>query len=198
MTKVIAGVDEVGRGALFGPVVATAVIISPLDLPQLAQAGVKDSKKLSAARREQLAKLIKTLAQDWQVGSASVEEIDLFNILQASLLAMKRAVNKLQPQPQMCLVDGRFAIPELSIPQQTIIKGDECSLEIAAASIVAKVWRDELIVSLAPDYPGYDLAANKGYGTKRHRLGLEKYGASSQHRKSFRLSNRGTSVDTKS
>lgn len=187
MTKVIAGIDEVGRGALFGPVVAAAVIISPLELPQLAQAGVKDSKKLSAPRRKQLAQLIKNVAQDWQVGSASVEEIDIFNILQASLLAMKRAVTKLQPQPQMCLVDGKFAIPELSIPQQTIIKGDERSLEIAAASIVAKVWRDELIVSLAPDYPGYDLAANKGYGTKRHRLGLEKYGASSKHRQSFRL-----------
>ena len=187
MTKFIAGVDEVGRGALFGPVVAAAVIITPLTSAKLVQAGVKDSKKLSAQKREQLAQQIKLVAEDWQIGYATVEEIDIFNILQASLLAMKRAVTKLQPQPQLCLVDGKFPIPEVPIPQTTMIKGDERSVEIAVASIVAKVWRDELIVSLAPDYPGYDLAANKGYGTKRHRLGLQKYGASSEHRKSFRL-----------
>lgn len=182
----LAGVDEVGRGALFGPVVAAAVVISPLALPQLTQMGVKDSKLLSAQRRYVLAQQIKTVALDWHIGSASAQEIDRLNILQASLLAMRRAVTPLQPQPEHCLVDGKFIISELSIEQTSMIKGDKISPIIAAASIVAKVWRDELIERLALSYPEYDLAANKGYGTKRHRLALREYGASPQHRMSFR------------
>lgn len=183
--KLVAGVDEVGRGALFGPVVAAAVIISASALPQLSEVGVKDSKQLSAKQRRDLAQQIQEVALSWNIGFATAQEIDRINILQASLLAMRRAVVKLNPQPAICLVDGRFALPDLPIPQKTLVKGDERSLVIAAASIVAKVWRDELLVRFAQKYPEYDLAANKGYGTERHRLALRQYGSSPQHRMSF-------------
>jgi len=184
--KLVAGVDEVGRGALFGPVVAAAVILPASSLPQLALAGVKDSKQLSASRRLKLAQEIQSTAIDWRIGYATSTEIDQINILQASLLAMKRAVLKLQVQPDLCLVDGRQSLKELSVPQRTMIKGDQRSLEIAAASVVAKVWRDDLVIRLASKYPNYDLAANKGYGTQRHRLALQQNGPSPQHRLSFR------------
>ncbi|NJO20518.1 MAG: ribonuclease HII, partial [Spirulinaceae cyanobacterium RM2_2_10] len=108
------------------------------------------------------------------------------NILQASLLAMQRAVKKLNPPPDRCFVDGRFALPSLTVPQENLVKGDRQSPAIAAASIVAKVWRDDLVVRWAPKFPDYDLAANKGYGTARHRLALQHYGPSRQHRHSFR------------
>ncbi|NJO42845.1 MAG: ribonuclease HII [Cyanobacteria bacterium CRU_2_1] len=181
----VAGVDEVGRGALFGPVVAAAVILTETAEVYLAQAGVTDSKQLSAAERLQLVKQIQAVALDYQIGMASVREIDRLNILQASLLAMRRAIDRLNPKPDFCLVDGNQRIPNLIIPQQPLIKGDQKSVAIAAASILAKVWRDQLIVRLASKYPGYDLAANKGYGTTKHRLGLQQLGASSQHRLSF-------------
>ncbi len=184
--SLVAGVDEVGRGALLGPVVAAAAMI-PLPLvPQLNELGVKDSKKLSSKRRTQLAQQIQSMATDWQIGLATAEEIDEINILQASLLAMQRAVIKLKPTPELCLVDGKFAIPDLATPQINLVKGDEKSLVIAAASILAKVWRDQLIIKLAQTYPDYDLAANKGYGTKRHRIALQKYGLCAEHRRSFR------------
>ncbi len=183
----VAGVDEVGRGALFGPVVAAAVILPPSALPQLALAGVRDSKQLSAKRRLKLAKQIQELALDWKIGYATRDEIDIINILQASLLAMKRAVLKLKLKPDICFVDGKQSILDLPIPQQLMVKGDARSLEIAAASIVAKVWRDDLIDRWAIKYPHYDLAANKGYGTEKHRLALQKYGPSAMHRLSFRL-----------
>ena len=186
MSDYLAGVDEVGRGALFGPVVAAAVMIDPPMLDSLGEIGVKDSKKLSPARRCQLAEQIKSLVVDWQIASATVVQIDQLNILQASLLAMGKAVCQLKPEPQMCLVDGKFTIPNLALPQQALVKGDEQSMAIAAASILAKVWRDEFIVSLAHKYPEYDLAANKGYGTKRHLLAIKKYGICSEHRRSFR------------
>ena len=143
---VIAGVDEVGRGALFGPVVAAAVILSEDAIAKLTLAGVKDSKKLSPTARSRLAILIKAIAIDCKISWASVREIDRLNILQASLLAMKRSILKLQPTPDLCLIDGNQKVPQLSIPQQTIIKGDSSSIVIASASIIAKVWRDELIV----------------------------------------------------
>lgn len=184
--KLVAGVDEVGRGALFGPVVAAAVILPASALSELALAGVKDSKQLSAFRRLKLAQEIQRLALDWRIGYATREEIDQINILQASLLAMKRAVLKLQIQPDLCLVDGRQSLKELPVPQRTMIKGDQRSLEIAAASVVAKVWRDDLVMRLARRYPNYDLTANKGYGTQRHRLALQQHGPSPQHRLSFR------------
>lgn len=183
--RLIAGVDEVGRGCLFGPVVAAAVILPPDQLKNFAAIGVKDSKKLSANQRERLAKLIRSQAIDCKIGIASVEEIDRLNILQASLLAMRRSLLKLSPQPELCLVDGNQQIPNLSLPQETIIQGDSKSLAIAAASIIAKVWRDDLIIRLAVQYPEYDLSKNKGYGTKRHKQALGIYGASPQHRRSF-------------
>ncbi|MGD1912050.1 MAG: ribonuclease HII [Rivularia sp. (in: cyanobacteria)] len=183
----IAGVDEVGRGALFGPVVAAAVILPDTSsLPQLLTTKIKDSKKLSDRRRTQLARQIFDIAIDWKIGFATTAEIDSFNILQASLLAMKRAVLKLKVQPALCLIDGNQPIKNLSLPQQTIVKGDSLSLTIAAASIVAKTWRDELIIRLASKYPVYDLEKNKGYGSPKHLLALQNYGISRLHRKSFR------------
>ena len=183
---VVSGVDEVGRGALFGPVVAAAVILPTSVLSELVEAKIRDSKQLSAYRREELAKKICNCALAWGVDSASNAEIDQINILQASLLAMKRAVLKLKVKPQLCLVDGNHTIKDLSIPQQTLVKGDEKSIVIASASIVAKVWRDDLITQWAKKYPMYDLAANKGYGTARHLQALKEYGASPLHRRSFR------------
>ena len=184
--RLIAGVDEVGRGALFGPVVAAAVILPASALSELAYAGVKDSKQLPGCRRIQLAAKIQTVALDWHIGFASSREIDRLNILQASLLAMKRAVLKLKVQPDLCLVDGNQPIKDLPMPQETLVKGDERSLVIASASIVAKVWRDALVVRLASKYPMYDLAANKGYGSQRHRQALNQYGPTYWHRMSFR------------
>ncbi|HEY9665736.1 MAG TPA: ribonuclease HII [Coleofasciculaceae cyanobacterium] len=183
--RLVAGVDEVGRGALFGPVVAAAVILPASTLPRLAMAGIKDSKQLSPLRRLKLAHEIQELALDWRIGYATSQEIDQINILQASLLAMKRAIFKLRVQPDLCLIDGKQSLPSLQLPQQTMVKGDERSLEIAAASIVAKVWRDELMIRLAAKYPNYDLIANKGYGTQRHQLALQQYGPSRLHRMSF-------------
>ncbi len=182
----IAGVDEVGRGALFGPVVAAAVALPLSALPQLIAIGVRDSKRLSPQKRSELVKPIQTIVTSWHISKATVAEIDRLNILQASLLAMKRAVLGLQVSPEVCLVDGKFTLRDLPLSQKAIVKGDNQSVAIASASILAKVWRDDLITSLAADYPNYDLAANKGYPTKNHRLALKRYGLTSQHRKSFR------------
>lgn len=182
----IAGVDEVGRGALFGPVVAAAVILPQAVESQLAIAGVKDSKQLRASQRSILAAQIQALALNTQIGLASVWEIDRMNILQASLLAMKRAILRLKLPPTLCLIDGNQPIPGLPLPQQTLIKGDQKELAIAAASILAKVWRDELITRLARRYPEYDLAANKGYGSPKHQLALQQFGPTRYHRQSFR------------
>ncbi|NEO30151.1 MAG: ribonuclease HII [Symploca sp. SIO3C6] len=183
--RLVAGVDEVGRGALFGPVVAAAVILPATALLQLAATGLKDSKQLTRLRRLKLTQEIQQRAIDWRIGYATSHEIDQINILQASLLAMKRAVLKLKVQPALCLVDGQQSLPDLPIPQLSMVKGDERSPVIAAASVVAKVWRDELVIRLAAKYPDYDLAANKGYGTKRHRLALQQLGPTPQHRMSF-------------
>lgn len=182
----IAGVDEVGRGCLFGPVVAAVVILPVCDLPKLIEIGVKDSKLLSIKKRAELSKMIEKIVLDHKIGYAKVKEIDEFNILQASLLAMLRSINKLKNQPTICLVDGRQKIPNLSIPQHNIIKGDQRSPVIAAASIIAKVWRDDLILRWSKNYQEYDLAANKGYGTQKHLDAIAQYGISSQHRLSFR------------
>jgi ribonuclease HII len=186
----VAGVDEVGRGALFGEVVAAAVILPVAAFEYLEKAGVTDSKKLSPKRREELDRLIRDRALDCQIGVASVTEIDSINILAASLLAMERAIAKLTPQPIHCLVDGnqRLRFREIApIAQTTVIKGDKLSLSIAAASIVAKVWRDRAIDDLAKAYPEYDLAQNKGYGTAKHRAAIQKFGYTELHRQSFKL-----------
>ena len=183
--QTLAGVDEVGRGCLFGPVVAAAVMVSAAGLDALAAAGVRDSKVLSRAQRQRLVPLIQSVAIAWQVGVASVAEIDQINILQAALLAMKRAVEALEPVPDRCWVDGNKTIPQLKIPQTTLVKGDQRSVAIAAASILAKEWRDQKILELAAQYPGYDLASNKGYGTAKHRAALETLGVTPYHRRSF-------------
>lgn len=184
-TGIVAGVDEVGRGALFGPVVAAAVILPDEANKLLLSAGVTDSKLLTPVQREALVEQILEHSIDCRIGVASVQEIDRLNILQASLLAMRRAVARLTPTPDLCLVDGNQRVPHLPCKQQTLVKGDQRSLEIAAASIVAKVWRDRLIVRLAKRYPGYDLASNKGYGTAKHRQALREMGNTRQHRCSF-------------
>ena len=182
----IAGVDEVGRGALFGSVVAATIVLPLSNVTKLIVIGVKDSKKLSPKKRQQLVQPIKEIVTDWHISYASVAEIDSLNIFQASLLAMKRSVLKLQVTPDICLVDGKFPIPDLSITQKTVIKGDLRSPVIAAASILAKVWRDELMIRLAEQYPEYGLAANKGYPTAAHRLAIQKHGISLEHRRSFK------------
>lgn len=182
----VAGIDEVGRGSLFGPVVAAAVVLPACAWPKLIAANIKDSKKLSISRRNQLAQQICGLATDWKIGFASTAEIDQINILQATLLAMKRAVLKLKVSPQLCLVDGNQPMKDLLCEQETIVKGDERSLNIAAASIVAKVWRDDLVMRLAAKYPLYDLEHNKGYGSQKHLMALQEYGPSPLHRQSFR------------
>ena len=184
-SSLIAGVDEVGRGCLFGPVVAAAVILPDRAVGELVVAGLKDSKKLTSVGRKRFAEQIQAVAIDYKIGFAKVEEIDRLNIFHASLLAMRRAVMKLKVQPDLCLVDGKSPIPNLPIEQQTLIKGDEISPAIAAASIIAKVWRDDLIMRFALKYPEYDLAANKGYGTPKHLQALQKHGPSRLHRRSF-------------
>ena len=184
---IVAGVDEVGRGALLGPVVAGAVILESARRADLAALGVTDSKRLTASRREALVPHIQCQARAYALGIASVHEIDRLNILQASLLAMRRAVNRLAVSPELCLVDGNQLIPHLEIPQQTVVKGDQVDVAIAAASILAKVWRDALLVRLDRRYPGYDLASNKGYGSSRHRSAIAQLGRSPQHRKSFKV-----------
>ena len=182
----VAGVDEVGRGALFGPVAAAAVILSPHQADVLMELGVTDSKALSPKQREALFDQICATAIACSIGTTSVAEIDRLNILQASLLAMKRALTRLSPSPTSCLIDGNQRIPDLRIPQETLVKGDQVSLSIAAASIVAKVWRDRLIVRMASRFPGYDLASNKGYGTVAHREAIRRIGVSRYHRHSFK------------
>lgn len=181
----VAGIDEVGRGALFGPVVAAAVILPQTAVLPLAEAGLTDSKLLKPAQRQALAAQVLVSAMDCQIGIASVSEIDRLNILQASLLAMQRAIDRLRIQPQLCLIDGNQRLPQLKIPQQTLVKGDQKSLVIAAASVVAKVWRDRLMISLAKRYPGYGIESHKGYGTVQHRQALQQLGLTRQHRRSF-------------
>ncbi len=177
----IAGVDEVGRGPLAGPVTAAAVILDPSNIPQ----GLNDSKKLSAKRRENLYDLILKSATV-AVAHVSVEEIDRINILQASLLAMRNAVAALNPQPAHLLIDGNRVPDPINIPAQPIIKGDGKSLSIAAASIVAKTVRDRLMAELSLQNPGYGWEKNAGYPSKQHILALQRLGVTPHHRRSFR------------
>ncbi len=177
----IAGVDEAGRGPLAGGVYAAAVILDAAH----PVSGLKDSKVLTAARRETLARHIKTNALAWAVASASVEEIDAINILQATLLAMRRAVERLNLVPAHVLVDGNQC-PRLRMPVQAIIKGDATVPAISAASILAKCARDEEAAVLAARYPGYGFERHKGYGTAEHMLQLRERGATQAHRRSFK------------
>ena len=178
--RCVAGVDEVGRGPLAGPVVAAAVILDPMRPID----GLADSKQLSAARREQLAQQIRSRALSWALGRAEVEEIDCINILQASLLAMQRAVAGLRQSPDFVLVDGN-RLPQLTQQAMAVIKGDTKVAQISAASIVAKVARDAEMQELDRLYPNYGFAQHKGYPTAAHRAALEYYGATVVHRRSF-------------
>ncbi len=180
MMKKIAGVDEVGRGPLAGPVVAAAVILDPAQPIE----GLRDSKKLSEKRREQLAQEIKASALAWSLGRAEVEEIDSLNILQATLLAMQRAVSGLKIVPDHIRIDGNQA-PELVCPVTTIIKGDQTDNAIAAASILAKVARDKEMIEMEMRYPGYGFARHKGYPTPQHQQALLTLGVTPIHRRSF-------------
>jgi len=176
----IAGVDEVGRGPLFGPVVAAAVILAPgCSLP-----GLDDSKKLSEKKRELLDVEIRANAVAWAIASVDAETIDRINIRQASRLAMRRAVEQLALSPDFLLIDGRDTI-DWNCPQQPVIHGDATSFSIAAASILAKVYRDRLIVELDKEYPGYGLAQHKGYPCPAHKEALERLGPTPLHRKSY-------------
>lgn len=176
----IAGVDEAGRGPLAGPVVAAAVILDELNPIK----GLADSKKLTPLRREKLYDEIRAKALCCSIALATVEEIDALNILQATMLAMKRAVEGLRLRPHKVLVDGN-RLPELSILAEAIVKGDALVPSISAASILAKVYRDRWCAEFHLEYPQYGFAAHKGYGTAEHLAALHKHGACPQHRRSF-------------
>ncbi|RMG59845.1 MAG: ribonuclease HII [Deltaproteobacteria bacterium] len=187
--RFIAGVDEAGRGPLAGPVVAAAVILpSGYENPE-----IKDSKKLSPEKREQLFFRITSDAISYAIGVATPEEIDTFNIHNATLLAMERAIKMLDVKPDCVLVDGRFKIPSVLTDQIPVRDGDNTVLSIAAASIVAKVTRDMVMERYHDVYPEYNFAVHKGYPTREHRDALRKYGPSPIHRRSFR----GTVVEGK-
>lgn len=180
MTTVVCGVDEAGRGPLAGPVFAAAVMLadpSPIH-------GLADSKKLTAKRRDVLAGEIKRHALAWAIASATVEEIDEMNILQASLLAMRRAVLALAVQPAAIMVDG-IHVPKVNMPAQAVVQGDASVPAISAASILAKVARDALMLELHGLYPDYGFDRHKGYGTALHMAALRRLGATPAHRRSF-------------
>ena len=186
----VVGVDEAGRGPWAGPVVSGAVVFKDKELPNELLKSLNDSKKLTAQKREQLYEVLREEEKKGQVfigvGQASVEEIDQLNILQATFLAMKRATDELKFQPHAVLVDGNQVPKNLNLPCQTVVKGDGKSFSIAAASVVAKVYRDRLMKSLAVQYPYYAFEKNAGYGTKIHIEGLKKYGVTPAHRKSYK------------
>lgn len=178
--ELICGVDEAGRGPLAGPVCAAAVILPKgLVIP-----GLNDSKKLSDKRRRELFPIIQQEAVSFGVAFASQEEIDEINILQATFLAMRRAMEQLNPQPEFALIDGNRET-DFGVPCKTVIKGDSLSANIAAASVLAKVTRDNWMMEAAEKYPGYGFEIHKGYGTKAHYAALEKLGPCPIHRRSF-------------
>ena len=177
----IAGVDEVGRGPLAGPVVAAAVILDPANIPD----GLNDSKKLTAKRRDALYDELLAVA-DVCIAEATVAEIDEHNILRASHIAMVRAIAGLSAKSDHALIDGHMIPRDLATSAETIIKGDARSLSIAAASIMAKVWRDRHMVALAQQHPHYGWEKNAGYPTAQHKLGLQQFGVTEHHRRSFK------------
>ena len=179
-TDLIAGVDEVGRGPLAGPVVAAAVILDPKKPID----GLCDSKKMSANRRLEMSDKIKSNSLAWSLGRAEAKEIDEINILQASLLAMKRAIEVLNIEPDIVLVDGNYT-PSINFKKKAIVKGDSFISEISAASIIAKVERDNEMIALDKIYPGYGFSSHKGYPTKQHIESLKKLGITDIHRITF-------------
>ena len=180
MKKIIAGVDEVGRGSLIGPVYAAAVILNK----NINKKKLKDSKKLSKRNREILEKYIKKNSS-WAIGSASLNEIEKLNILNASLLAMKRAIIKLKKKPTLVLIDGNKLPKMKNYKLKSIIKGDQKVSEISAASIIAKVSRDRLVGNLSKNFKKYNWSKNAGYGTKEHIAAIKKFGITKHHRKTF-------------
>jgi ribonuclease HII len=180
--KLIAGADEVGRGALAGPVVAAACILNPDDVPE----GINDSKQLTRLQRERLAGEIQQRAIAYSVSRIEHHEIDQINILKASLRAMELAIKALRPIPDYVLIDGHQRVPNLDCPQSTIIKGDCLSASVAAASIVAKVARDQWMREYDERYPGYGFASHAGYNTRMHQEAIARLGPSAIHRLSFR------------
>ena len=179
--RLVAGVDEVGRGPLAGPVVAAAVVFRP---DQTAIEGLRDSKRMTAAEREAAAVVVRDMALAWAVGAASVLEIDRINVLRASVLAMRRALRRLAVHADFVLLDGN-PVPDLTYEHEAIVGGDDRSLSIAAASVLAKVVRDRLMVRLAPRYPGFRWDANKGYATAAHLAAIDTCGPTPHHRRSF-------------
>lgn len=178
--RLICGVDEAGRGPLAGPVCAAAVILPEhLEIP-----GLNDSKKLSDKRRRELFPIIQESALAYGIGFASPEEIDEMNILQATFLAMRRAISQLHVTPDLALIDGNRET-DFGVPCRTVIKGDSLSANIAAASVLAKVSRDDLMLKAAEAYPGYGFEIHKGYGTKAHYAALEEKGPCAIHRRTF-------------
>lgn len=178
-----AGLDEAGRGCLAGPVFAAAVILPP----NFRNGLLNDSKQLSEKQRYALRPIIEQSAVAWAVGVADNKEIDSINILNASILAMHRAVDALKVRPEFLLVDGNRFKPYPGIPHKTIIKGDATMMSIAAASILAKTYRDDFMNSIALEYPQYDWLSNKGYPTAKHRAAIASFGATPYHRMSFTL-----------
>lgn len=183
----VAGVDEVGRGCIAGPVVAGVVVLPKVvDFKAVSWLSeIADSKLLVASKRKELAPLIRSWAQAWALGSASVEEIERINIYHASHLAMVRAIGALEVQPERVLVDGKFLPKDLPCPATAIVKGDLKCLSIAAASILAKVWRDQWMIEAHRTYSCYGFDSNKGYGTPEHLRALKENGACALHRKGF-------------
>jgi len=180
-----AGVDEVGRGCLFGPVFAAAVVLAAPALQPLAAEGLTDSKKLTARRRAALVPLIQAAACCWALGQASAAEIDRLGIRTATELAMRRALQKLARLPELVIVDGVLPLRGWPGEQVTLVGGDSACPAIAAASVLAKQTRDQLITALASRYPGYGLERHAGYGTRQHRQALQQLGPSPLHRRSF-------------
>ncbi len=185
MRRNIAGIDEVGRGALFGPVFASSTSLSKEAEDKLLKYGLKDSKKLSPKKRALLVPIIKSLANSWSIGQASAREIDLYGIRTATEKAMIRAVNKLKLKPDLLLIDGNLSLRLWDGKQENLIKGEDKSASIAAASVLAKVSRDLLIKQLAIKYPNYGLETNVGYGTTFHCKQIIEIGTTPLHRKSF-------------
>ena len=181
--KIEAGCDEAGRGCLAGPVFAAAVILPEGFSNEL----LNDSKKLTEAQRYKLREVIEREAAAWAVGIVTAEEIDEINILRASILAMKRAVEQLKTSPEHLLIDGNRFTPYKNIPYTTVVKGDATYMSIAAASILAKTYRDDYMQKIAEEYPAYDWKNNKGYPTAKHRAAIKAHGATPHHRMTFNL-----------
>lgn len=183
---IVAGVDEAGRGPLAGPVVAAAAVLTDAQKTELLNLGLRDSKKMTARQRETVFTRMNELSVVWCAQAATAETIDRINILRATLWAMRRAVERLPLRPDSVIVDGRDEIPGLDIPQRAVIGGDDRYTEISAASVVAKVLRDRVMVVYDNLCPGYGFAKHKGYGTAAHREAIARLGPTDIHRRSFK------------